>query len=99
MRPALHGDVAAAGRALLAVPAPKRPGLLAQMLREADFADAYRRKTGRAHPNCGGGSLMAVAMMRPRAPEPYLDDPDYAACLVLVLTAFVARARSGSASL
>jgi len=91
LRPVLHGDVVAAGRALLAVPAAARPGLLARMLREADLADEHRRATGRAHPVWGGGSLMATAMTRQRAPEPFLDDPDYAACLALIFSALVAR--------
>jgi hypothetical protein len=92
MRPVLHGDVAVAGRVLLAAPPPARAALLARMLREADLADAWRQTTGRAHPVWGGGSLMAAAMARPRAPEPFLDDPDYAACLALVFEALVARA-------
>ncbi|GKY88739.1 DUF7742 family protein [Sinisalibacter aestuarii] len=93
MRPVLHGDLTMAGLALLAAPPEARPMLLARMLEEADRADSYRKTTGRAHPHLGCGSLMSVAMSRPRMAEPYLDDPDYAACLGLVLQALVARAR------
>lgn len=91
MRRVLHGDVTAAGRALLAVAPAARPALLVRMLAAADTADAYRQATGRAHPLWGGGSLMAVALARPLGPEPFLDDPDYAACLALVFSALVAR--------
>lgn len=91
MRRVLHGDVTAAGRALLAVAPAARPALLARMLAAADAADTHRRKTGRAHPLWGGGSLMAVALAEPLAPEPFLDEPDYAACLALVFAALVAR--------
>lgn len=97
MRPVLHGDVTAAGRALLAVAPVARPQLLSRMLCEADAADMFRRETGRAHPLWGGGSLMAAAMARPRAPEPFLDDPEYAACLALVFDALVARAEGKKA--
>lgn len=62
------------------------------MLTWADEAETFRRETGRAHPRWGGGSLMAVALIQPRAAEPFLDDPDYAACLAMVFEAFVARA-------
>ena len=91
MRRVLHGDVVAAACALLAAPGPARPELIRHLIAEAELADAYRLKTGRAHPVWGSGSLMAAAMARPRAREPYLDDPDYAACLVEVFEALIAR--------
>jgi hypothetical protein len=92
MRPVLHGDVTMAGLALLAAPPGARARLLARMLDEADLADQFRSETGKAHPVWGTGSLMSAAMARPRAREPYLDDPDYAACLAQVFEALVARA-------
>ncbi|MEJ2000205.1 MAG: hypothetical protein P8X77_02260 [Maritimibacter sp.] len=85
MRPVLPGDVIQAALALLAAPDPARVGLIRQMLDEAGQADAFRQSTGRAHPDFGTGSLMSAAMTRPRAREPYWDDPDYARCLVMVL--------------
>lgn len=94
MRPVLHGDVRAAALVLRAVEPKARAALLARMLREADRADAYRLNTGRAHPLWGSGSLMSAAMMRPRAPEPYLDDPEYAGCMAQVFEALVARGGS-----
>ena len=92
MRRVLHGDVTAAARALLAAPPAGRAGLLARLLAEAEAADAYRLATGRAHPRWGTGSLMSAALARPVAREPFLDDPDYAACLIQVFAALVARA-------
>jgi len=91
MRRVLHGDVVAAARVLLAAPPPGRARLLARMLKEAEAADAHRRRTGRAHPLWGTGSLMSAASPRRRAREPYLDDPDYAACLAMVFDALVRR--------
>lgn len=95
MRPVLHGDVTMAALALLAVPPDARAALLARILDEAERADRFRRQTGRAHPLWGGGSLMAAAMTRPRAREPYLDDPGYAACLAMLFDALGARAPEG----
>ncbi|GGD40686.1 DUF7742 family protein [Sinisalibacter lacisalsi] len=92
MRRVLHGDVSAAARVLLAAPVADRAALVARMLREAEAADRYRLATGRAHPLWGSGSLMSAALARPRAHEPYLDEPDYAACMAMVFEALVARA-------
>jgi len=91
MRPVLHGDVVAAARALRAVPAAQRPRLVRRIIAAAEFADRYRRRVGRAHPDFGGGSLMAAAGAWPRRPEPLLDDPDYLGCLACVIEALLAR--------
>lgn len=92
MRRVLHGDVVAAARALLAAPPARRAALIARLIDEAEAADAHRRRTGRAHPVFGTGSLMSAALSRPCASEPYLDEPDYAACMVQVLEALISRA-------
>ena len=91
MRPVGHGDVSAAACVLLRAAHADRPRLLGRMLAEAETADAYRREVGRLHPLWGNGSLMGAALGRPRAPEPFLDDPDYAACMALVFEALVQR--------
>lgn len=91
MRPVGHGDVTAAACALLRVPAEKRAHLLARLLAEAETADAYRRETGRLHPLWGNGSLMGAAMGHARAREPFLDEPEYAACMAMVFEALVVR--------
>ena len=61
------------------------------MLAEAETADAFRRETGRLHPLFGNGSLMGAALSRARAPEPFLDDPEYASCMAMVFDALVQR--------
>lgn len=91
MRRVLHGDVSATARALLAVPPEARGALAARLLREAGAADRFRLATGRAHPLWGNGSLMSAAMRYPRAREPYLDDPDYAACMAMLFEALIAQ--------
>lgn len=91
MRRVLHGDVTAAARAMLAAPAEARARLLTRLLVEAEAADAYRLRTGRAHPLFGTGSLMSAALAHPVTREPYLDDPDYAACLARVFETLAQR--------
>ena len=93
MRPVLHGDVAAAGCALLRVDPAARKDLIVRMMDEAEAADQFRLKTGRAHPVWGNGTLMAAAMARPRASEPFLGDPDYCSCMALVFDTLLARIR------
>jgi len=84
MRPVLHGDVVAAARVLLGVPRAERRRVMRQMLQQASFADQYYKRLKRGHPTWGNGSLMAAAGTREMAPEPFLDDPTYCRCLVVV---------------
>ena len=85
MRPVLHGDVVAAARVLLRLPGIERRCAMRQMLEQASIADLYFKRIGRGHAEWGNGSLMAVAMGREMAPEPFLDDPVYCRCMMLVL--------------
>ena len=94
MRPILHGDVVSAARVLLKTPGDARGACLSRMMDEARWADAYRKRTGRAHPCWGDGSLMAAALRRNPAAEPEIEDPEYCQCLVLVLEGLLSR-RSG----
>lgn len=89
MRPVLHADVVAAARALLCVADVERRGIMYQMLEQASVADAYYKRFGRGHSTLGNGSLMAVAMSRDMAAEPFLDDPDYCRCWVVVFEALI----------
>lgn len=96
MRRVLHGDLVQLGRMLLTCPAPDRERTCLRALAEAHAADKYRRRFGRRHPEFGDGSLAAWAMRFPRPPEPPLDDPDYAACLRIVLTCLEDMRRAGT---
>jgi len=87
----------AAARVLLRVPDGKRQAVMQQMLERASIADLYYKRLGRGHPEWGNGSLMAVAFGRDMAPEPFLDDPDYCSCFVVVFEALI-RWRSERAS-
>ena len=89
MRPVLHGDVVAAARVLLTVAEDQRRGVMRDMLERASVADAYYKRFGRGHPIWGNGSLMAAAMVSDLAAEPFLDDPDYCNCWVVVFEGLI----------
>lgn len=93
MRPVMHGDLTALARHLMTLAAPDRPAACAQLIAQADAADRFRKRLGRAHATWGNGTLMARAMALPQRPEPRLQDADFAACLILALTALSQRHR------
>lgn len=93
MRPLAHIDLTDAARALLAQPEAARAPLCARLLQEADWADRYRHKLGKAHLLWGDGTLSAAARKRPRAAERRLNDLDYCTCLEMVLHAVAIRKR------
>jgi len=93
----LHGDVVAAGCALLMLAPEGREPCLERMLERASAADRYRKRLGRVHPKWGNGSLMAVARSYPHRREPALDDAEYCACLAMVFEALVAWRLRGAA--
>ena len=85
MRRVLHGDLVQMGRMLLTCRTTEREATCRRAILQAHAADKYRKRFGRRHPGFGDGSLASWAMRFPRPPEPPLDDPDYAACLRLIL--------------
>jgi hypothetical protein len=87
----LHGDVVQLARYLLRVPAVARADASQRAFDEAQVADTYRITRKRRHPHFGDGSLSSWAMRERLPTEPFLDDPDYVACLVLVLTTWQAQ--------
>ena len=96
MRPVLHGDVVAAARVLLWRPHHERRAVMRQLLEQASIADLHYKRLKRGHPIWGNGSLMAVSMARDMASEPFLDDPEYCLCFVVVFEELI-RWRSESA--
>ena len=91
MRPVLVGDLIAAARVLRAEPAAARDGCIARLIAEADLADRSRKRLGRPHAVYGNGSLMAAALRRRPAPEPFLSDLAYLDALGRVIAALAAR--------
>lgn len=80
-------DAVLAARVLARLSGRLRLWVLYRMLREAEAAGAHRVKYDRMHPIWGDGSLMAVAMRRPRVSEPFLDNRAFRDSLKLVLAA------------
>lgn len=97
MRPVLHSDVVAAARVLLLLPQQDRQAVMRQMLEQASNADLHHKRLKRGHPVWGNGSLMAAAMIRDLAPEPFLDDAEYCRCFMVVFEELI-RWRSERAS-
>jgi hypothetical protein len=93
MRHLAPSDLTAAARALLPLAPPERPRAMARMIAEAEAADRYRKRAGRAHALWGNGTLEAAARGREIAPQPSLSDTDYLSCLAEVLDALVAHRR------
>lgn len=93
MRPVTYSDVSFAARALWAVSVPLRQDLCAQMFYEAEIADRFTRRLGKAHPRWGRGTLAETALWRCLALDPGSDDPDYCTCVTQVLEQFAARSR------
>ena len=103
MRAATHGDVVVAARALLGLPPSHWNGELVRWLQLADWADRFRKRTGRVHPFWGNGTLMSavMALRGPAGGEPALSDPAYLEAFATVIEALVLRcpARKRGASL
>lgn len=89
MRPVLPGDVSAAARVLLPVPAEARYATARRLIDEACAADLYRRRHGRAHGRWGNGTLMASAHGHPKGREISFDDPDFLDCQLRVIEALI----------
>jgi hypothetical protein len=91
MRPVLQMDVTSAARALLDVAPDARPACIRRLIDRADAADRYRRRTRRAHPLWGNGTLMAAAMARSLPRQPRSDDPEFLDCQFTVVAALLER--------
>lgn len=87
MKPLMHGDLVAAGCALLGVPPACRQAHISTLLIRSRAADKYRKHYGKSHRDWGEGSLMSCARNYPQPLEPALCDPNYAQALSCVLQA------------
>ncbi|MGP6085589.1 DUF7742 family protein [Antarctobacter jejuensis] len=91
MRPLLPGDVCAAARVLLAVPAHARDELALRLLTEASAADRYCREHNKAHPRWGNGTLSAAAFAHDMGHEKGFGDRDFLDCQARVIRALLSR--------
>jgi len=86
MRPVQLADIESAARVLLLLEPGLRQAFIAQLCRNANLADRFRKRTGRRHPQHGTGSLMSAAMQHPVAARPAACRARYLDCLHLVIS-------------
>lgn len=86
MRAVGLSDLDAAVRALLALPRDDWPTAAQRMIDAAHTADLWRKRSKRAHPDGGTGSLYAQACLSPRAASSRCG-PAYCAALAVLLQA------------
>lgn len=98
MRRVLHCDLTAAARGLLRVPPVARAAVLRAWLAQAQAADRHVRRLRRLHPAWGDGTLAGRVRQHALPPEPALNDPEYLACLALVLEVLRAKSRRHQAA-
>lgn len=99
MRPLMPGDLDCAVAVVMRQSPEDRADVAERLLFEADVADRYRKRLGRAHPVYGSGSLMSAALGWPCGAGGRVYDASYCAALIVVLTAVQAwRGRVGEHS-
>lgn len=90
MRRVLPADVARIACVLCATPEREWLGTVQAIFRGSQAGLAHHRKTGKAHPVWGTGSLMAAASDFPKAAEPDFDDDQYCRAWIVVLSELLA---------
>jgi hypothetical protein len=89
MRSVTQTDLMAAARVLLQAPPASRAAEAETMITQAQLADKYRCQTGRLHPRFGNGTLLSVALCRPSSEPQTPGDPEYLACMALMIDALL----------
>ena len=87
MRPVVPSDLDHCVRALLTLDEGARAAAMARILRRADLADRFRKRSGRLLSGAGDGSLMTAAWTIARRPPAPRCDAAYCACLAVVVEA------------
>jgi len=85
----LH-DALILARALRQVSAGARASACAAILRRARRAQAYRQRTGHAHPELGDGSVGSAVLMGGTPMAPADLDADFAHCLTVAIAQITA---------
>lgn len=91
MRPVQIYDLLSVARVLLVLPEGQRRIVSRRIVMAADVADRFRKRTGRAHPDFGTGTLQSAAQGYRQASEPPNCNKAFRICLGLVLDALAAR--------
>ncbi len=79
-----------AARVLLAHDPGDRVGIMVGLLRKADIADRYRKKTGKRHRSFGCGTLMSAAAGYRQAGRPAQIGPETLSALRVVIEGLLA---------
>jgi len=87
MTHATLADVIVLARGLAAIVPNERAALAKTRVDETRVADAFRRQTGRAHPDWGDGTLSAAVLLQGATASPCVMTRDFADCLRLALNA------------
>lgn len=88
-RRVIYADVATLARALLMVPATRRPRLAQHILTCANYAHRYAARLKKPHPRWGDGSVDAAARSFPIAAPKRFDDLEYCLCFQAALSAWM----------
>ena len=91
MRAVHLSDLNVAVRTLMAVRANERAFEFERLLDQAQTADKYRKRTGRAHFSYGNGTLGAACQAHAKRPMPDRCDPEYLSCMETVIRGLLAR--------
>ena len=91
LRSVLIGDIIAAARAILAVPATEQTRFLQDVLDQAHAAHMFHKRKMRPHPTWGNGSLMSRVNTEPQVSEPFASDLLYLEALQKVIGALISR--------
>lgn len=97
MRTVLIGDIIAAARAILVLPATDQTSFLHLMLGQAHAAHLFHKRKKRPHPKWGNGSLMARMNAEPQVFEPFVSDLEYLQALQKVIGALILRSMQAAA--
>lgn len=97
MRTILIGDIIAAARAILVLPAAEQVCFLHVMLGQAHAAHLFHKHKKRPHPKWGNGSLMARVNEEPQVQEPFASDLAYLQALQKVIGALIVRSMQAAA--
>jgi len=85
------GDICAAARAMMVLPADERACFLELLLGQTHAAHLFHKRKCIPHPKWGNGSLMARANKEPQVAEPFASDMAYLRVLQMVIEGLILR--------
>lgn len=97
MRAVHLSDLNLAARTLMLVRAEDRPLRIALILDQAQAADKFRKRIGRAHVHFGNGTLAAACQHYVKHPMPSQCDANYLASMEAVIRGLLARSTDANA--